>query len=1095
MTSHAETVTILFTDLVGSTELLQRSGDDRAQRVFKAHHRLLSEAVRAHGGQEVKWLGDGLMVAFDSAIDAARCAVAMQQAARRPAAGELLQIRVGLNVGEAIRDETDYFGMPVVVARRLCDQASAGQIFASDVVARLLDDRADQFTIRDLGTVDLKGIAAPTRLVEMLYEHDPMELLRRTPFVGRREELAALDAKLAEVRGGSSRIVLLSGEPGIGKSRLAEEFCEHAETSGALVARGNCYEGDASAPYRPWVETLRSFVQRPDDDLRRLMGAGAPEILTLLPELKSHFPDVEPAPRLDEPEAERLRLFDSVAAFVRNAAAERPVVLLLDDLHWADKPSLLLLQHIARNVASTRLQVIGAYRDVELDRKHPLAEALAALRRLDNASRVQLHGLSSDTVEELLGAVEPSAESEGDRGALAAALHRETEGNPFFIKEVLTHLIETGKISRQDGRWAGQVASIADLGIPEGVREVVGRRLERLSAPCNQMLTRASLMTGGFSWGELSAICGDELSEEQLLDALDEALAAQLVSERPTAPGLYDFTHALVRQTLYDELNTPRRVLLHRKVGQTLEALYADDLDAHLAVLAHHFLSAAPGGDADKAVEYSRRAGERAQGLLAFEDAVAHYQRALQALEFARDDIAPRRVHILLALFEAQTRAGAFLDADESARKAVELTRGLPDALLFARAASAFGRAGINIDQLDSRIGNARTPVLREALDRLGGQDDRLRAELLVRLSGADATDRSEERRVLTAESLEIARRVGDARTAAWALLELGLWDVANVPAMLATADEIGQLAERSGDFYASYTARVLRYDGLLALGDMRALDAEGEVMSQIAEAMRSRTSVRDGQRAMRALLSGDFPEAELHMQSVLRTGQDTGSQTIVNSYGAQLLVLRAMQGRLPEMEGPLRGLVERYPDVDSYSHAFALACCHAGRPEEVRATFGNLAAREVGFGVERNTLSAVALFLLAELCFILEDREEAERLRERLWPYRDIYLTLLFSLCLGSTQRSLGLLSETLGRFDEAAAHYERAIEMDTRIESPPWVAHGQRDYGRLLLRRDAPGDRDHAALLLRQALRTAREIGLGKVAADCELLLAKVK
>ena len=229
-------------------------------------------------------------------------------------------------------------------------------------------------------------------------------------------------------------------------------------------------------------------------------------------------------------------------------------------------------------------------------------------------------------------------------------------------------------------------------------------------------------------------------------------------------------------------------------------------------------------------------------------------------------------------------------------------------------------------------------------------------------------------------------------------------------------------------------------------------------------------------------------------MQSTLRIGQETGSQTIVNTYGAQFFALRLMQGRSPEIEGLLRGLVERYPDVGSYGCALAVACCHAGRAEEMRATFRNLVAREVGLGANRNTLSAVSLFLLAELCFILEDREEAERLRERLWPYKDIYLTLLLWLCLGSAQRSLGLLSETMGNLDEAAAHYERGIEMDTAIESTPFVAHGQRDYGRLLLRRNAPGDRERAGALLRAALATAQRIGLTRVAADCEQLLNRI-
>jgi len=249
MSTGAKTVTILFTDLVGSTELLQRAGDEQARRIFKAHHRLLREAVEAHGGNEVKWLGDGLMVAFDSAQEAVKCAVAMQQMSRRPMAGERLEIRAGLNVGEAFVDESDYFGTSVVIARRLCDRAAAGQIFASDIVTRLLDGRGSDVNTKDLGPLELKGITNPVPAVEIIYQHDPMALLRKLPFIGRQAEYETLEKKLSEAANGRGAVVLLAGEPGIGKTRLTEEFCEHAGSS-ATIIRGNCYEGDVAADDR-----------------------------------------------------------------------------------------------------------------------------------------------------------------------------------------------------------------------------------------------------------------------------------------------------------------------------------------------------------------------------------------------------------------------------------------------------------------------------------------------------------------------------------------------------------------------------------------------------------------------------------------------------------------------------------------------------------------------------------------------------------------------------------------------------------------------------------------------------------------------------
>jgi class 3 adenylate cyclase len=323
MTARAQTVTILFTDLVGSTELLQRAGDEQAQRIFKAHHRLLREAVEAHGGHEVKWLGDGLMVAFDSTADAVKCAIAMQQASRRPTAGERLEIRAGLNVGEAFVDEAsgqaDYFGASVVIARRLCDSGGAGAIRASDIVVRLLDGRGDSIQTKDLGPLNLKGITNPVPAVEIVYDHDPLALLRRLPFVGRDAEYEAMLKKLAEARNSRGSAVLLAGEPGIGKTRLTEEFCEHA-SSVATVIRGNCYEGDVAAPFGPWTEALRSLIEQSSDaELRDTLGPGAPDIAAMMPEVRRRLPDLEELLRL-EPEAERARLFDSINAWLRNTA-------------------------------------------------------------------------------------------------------------------------------------------------------------------------------------------------------------------------------------------------------------------------------------------------------------------------------------------------------------------------------------------------------------------------------------------------------------------------------------------------------------------------------------------------------------------------------------------------------------------------------------------------------------------------------------------------------------------------------------------------------------------------------------------------------
>src|SRR5262245_23241826 len=362
-------VTLLFTDLVNSTELLQRVGDERAQRIFQAHHRLLKDIVAAHGGQEVKWLGDGLMTVFASAADAVRGAVAMQQAARRRAVGERLALRVGLHMGEALREETDYFGTPVVIARRLCEQAQAGQILSSSVVVGLLSGR-QAFRFSEVGALELRGLTTPVTAYEVPYQDEPRALLTQTPFVGRTAELSRLGQRLRDARAGHGAVVLLEGEAGIGKTRTLEELAETARADGSMVLWGRCYEGEAARPYGPFAEALTEYARRaPVEALRGDLGVGAAALTRIVPELRERLPELTEPVAL-QPEEERVRLLDAVVQNLLAIAARAPTVVLVDDLHWADHGTVAMLRHVARFARRGRLLVLGAYRDVEIDDQH-----------------------------------------------------------------------------------------------------------------------------------------------------------------------------------------------------------------------------------------------------------------------------------------------------------------------------------------------------------------------------------------------------------------------------------------------------------------------------------------------------------------------------------------------------------------------------------------------------------------------------------------------------------------------------------------------------------------------------------------------------
>jgi class 3 adenylate cyclase/tetratricopeptide (TPR) repeat protein len=661
-------VTLLFTDLVGSTELLSRAGDEEAQRIFRAHHDLISEVASAHGGEEVKWLGDGLMVAFPSALDALRAAVAMQQASRRPVAGERLAIRVGLNAGEALRDAADYFGTPVVVARRLCDQAEGGQILCTETVAGLLAGRSE-FAFTDLGKLALKGVPEPVAACEVRSELAEAEAryVARIPVVGREAELARLFAALAEAAAGHGGVVMVSGEAGIGKTRLLEELSERAEHQGAFVVYGRCFESEWSPPYAAFVDALSALVPVLDPlELRADLGPGAATLAQLVPALHQVLPDIgEPPPVA--PDEERFRLLDAVAQFLLARSRRATVIVFVDDLHWADRGTVAMLRHLAHFAGRARLLVVGAYREADAGPGHPLTAALGALPRETEYDAVSLRGLRPEGVTALLGELGEHDVSE----KVGAAWARETDGNPFFVKELLYYLIEEGEVFRgPDGRWTTD-RPLAQLGLPKRVRDVVGRRLSRLSEPARGLLAVASVFQGPFSFEVLAPVSG--LTEDDALDAFEEILAAQVLAAAGGAE-IYAFAHNLTRHAVYDEISAPRRVRLHRRVAEALDAASGGvPSPAQAGEIAgqYHHSHSLPG--AERGVAPALVAAEHAEAVGSFAKAAGFHRMALELLP-ASDD---RRPRLLARLGVALAWA---LEFDDAVKVATEAGAAIADA-------------------------------------------------------------------------------------------------------------------------------------------------------------------------------------------------------------------------------------------------------------------------------------------------------------------------------------------------------------------------------------------------------------------------------
>jgi class 3 adenylate cyclase len=748
-------VTFLLTDIEGSTAAWE--ADAGAMAVALARHdELVEQVVTSRGGRLVKTRGEGdaTFSVFDRPSGAAAAAIELQEAIRHEpwALHDPMRIRVALHTGEVEFRDGDYFGRAVNRAARLRSLATGGQILCSGATAELvIDTLPDAVVLADLGTRQLRNLARPEHVFELRLgstEHPddfapdtpiqrpelPAVLSGPGPFVGRDRELERLLSTWQTSLTSGTRAVLIAGEPGVGKTRLAGEWTRQAYELGAVVLYGRCDE-DLGAPYQPFAEALRMLVHcLGGDRLRSLRGVEA--LLPLIPGLTDVLPDLVKPTHADA-ETERYALFDAAVALLGVASASAPVVLVLDDLHWAAKSTLLLLRHLLRFGEHVRVQIVGTYRSTDLDRKHPLAAMLADLHRDGSADRLSLGGLDDDDVSAYV------AEAGYDDEELARALASVTGGNPFFLIEALRQVDESG------GRWDPST-------LPQGIREAVSRRLSRLSEATSTALAAAAVVGSRFALDLVEQVTGDDL-----VDAFDEARRAGIVIEEPG--GLYRFNHALVRQSLLAELASVRRMRLHQRIAVTLEAETGAD-DELLAELAHHYFECAWAGNAAKAVEYCRRAADQAMTRVAYEGAADLYDRALHALEDLDDDLPDRdeqQAELMIARLEALLAAGDVATAARAVPKLQAATRG--SARLAAWATCFDGQLSIltdpeRLDEIEAAVRSAAEMLAR--LDDAAGEAKAhtVRAGCLARLG------RIADCELALDQALTAARRARDDR-------------------------------------------------------------------------------------------------------------------------------------------------------------------------------------------------------------------------------------------------------------------------------------------------------------------------------------------
>jgi tetratricopeptide (TPR) repeat protein len=863
----------------------------------------------------------------------------------------------------------------------------------------------------------------------------------RRIFVGREAELRQLQATYDAALSGQGALVMAVGEPGIGKTALTEQLATYVAVRGGRTLVGHCYEeGSLTLPYLPFVEALRSYaLARDPDQLRHELGSGAAEVARIVSEIRDRVRVELPPP--GDPEDDRWRLFQAVTGFLKNASDVQPLLLILEDLHWADRGSLDYLLHLSRNLAGTRLLVVGTYRDIEVDRAHPLSAALAELRRIRELPRVLLRGLTPDEVHRMIS----SLAGEEMRWSLAEAVHRQTEGNPLFIQEVLRFLVEEGLISHEGGRWHRTGDEAPELHIPEGLRDVIGRRLSRLSAECNRLLSIAAVIGREFDLQTLREVA--EMGEETLLTFLEESLRAGVLEEHSQGSTVrYRFTHAFFQQTLYEEIIAPRRIRLHQQVGRAIEHVYARRLDEHAAEMAEHFSYSSDRADLAKAVAYGVRAAERATAVFAYGEAAHHLERCLQVQEVFDPEDKAKRCDLLLALGEAM------LPSEEPQRAA---NVAAPEAFALA-------------ELLGDRLRAARAAVIAlEAIVRATGPG----GWALGRFPGAKTwLERADQYAVVGTPE----RVYADVRLGMVLMTETG--PLAGHPVLRRAVERAHQLGEHSVFFVAA--AYGLRY--LLALRDRSMVD---ELVDEFLR--RPRHGARSGDlgpclRFVGGVLleRGDRTGAEQAWRELEELAQRTHDATLIVLAIGTAIELDFVDGRLEgalaaastadargeelgvgSVSGPFHqaraliylgrgsealGLSEGHTRPARAGQALYLA--HVGRHEEARAIregFGDIGADDDESGLH-------VLTPLFEAAILGSDLDTVRALARRLAPLATHPCAPIVGV---SYARLLGDAAALLEERVQARTYYEQALDVCAQIRFRPEIALTHLHLAELLL------------------------------------------
>ncbi|MEP7198941.1 MAG: AAA family ATPase [Chloroflexota bacterium] len=1075
-------VTFLFSDIEGSATLWQAHPDAMSAALAR-HHAILRDAIESHHGHVFQVIGDAFCAAFAAAPDAVAAALAAQRGLHRmkdeggrmnevadarpssfiphPSSLEI-RVRVGLHSGEAVWREGQYEGyLTLTRVQRIMVAGCGGQVLLSQATVDAVGGTTAPLQLRDMGVHRLKGLDTPEHIYQLLADDLPSDFppvktlglanatpLYQTPFIGREVELRQLHAAFDQALAGHGSLLMLVGEPGIGKTALCEQLATYAGLRGGRVLVGHCYESGAGAsrPYIAFVETLRAYLSTRDaTTLARELGAGAAYLARIVPEMAGHngSADTLSPPTLD-PEDERYRLYEAVTACLRQITRAQTLLLVLEDLHWADRGTLDLLLHITRDMNTqaatkgTRWLIVGTYRDVEVGRAHPLSAALAELRRSHGFHRVLVRGLGNDEVQRMVSRVA----AQDVPTALAEAVHRQTEGNPLFVQEVARYIVEAGLVTRDatTGRWRATGTTPLALQIPEGLRDVIGKRISRLSPACNRLLAVAAVIGREFDLETLQVVANS--AEDALLDALEEAVRAAVLQEqaRGGAGVSYRFAHAFFRQLLYEEMIAPRRLRFHQQVARALEKQHATRLATHAAELAEHFAQSTDAGDLAKAVAYSETAAQRALAVYAYSEAARLLEHALQVQDALDPDDRAKRCDLLLVLGKMVGAMGEpKRAADEMASEAFALAEKMGDTERAVRACQ-LATEGLGRYGSGAILSTPQYRQWAERYDRYAapGTVTRVYANLtLFGLSGQPFW--CGEWWDTLVQNLELARQLDDTRVlfyvVSWMLTVL--YGVAHQPMRFRLLEEFAQRSHEGVNIHSRGSLLWTYGKTYFQFGDRTRAEAAWRELAELSTRTRDASVILWSlyTECQLALLNGELETAVALSERLMARANEFGSSTW-GRWMAPFIACRALLylGRTAEA---LEWSVGARPDtriliLTSTGH-------RAEAQDALKERFKQLDVRLERIQQEHDEIHIGSLGTFLEIVLLLEDHGWVAAFASCLSNVA--YQLDVVNNC-NSIARLLGAAAAFMGDKQQAMVYYQQALEVAGKVRFRPEVA-----------------------------------------------------